>query len=247
MQLTQKQKRLLRWVGLPLLALIVFVFTVHLTFPYERVKDRAVAALADRYEVKVAAVKRTFLPGGLIFEGVSLTPRQPAAAAPKADDDNDQQDTVPLYIDSLRIDLGLLAAIRGRADVDILAELGGGAIEGNVQLSKLAVSADFSTEALPLETLPGVGSAVGGLPMTGGLDLDLAVDLPEGRWDKANGEITLRCPGCTVGDGKTKIKPKTRPGARARRSMLFAKEGLTVPKLDLGEMSGKIVITDGRG
>jgi hypothetical protein len=55
-----------------------------------------------------------------------------------------------------------------------------------------------------------------GLPMTGKLDIDVALDLPvetragklAANWQKADGTFDFSCPsGCTFGDGKTKLKP----------------------------------------
>ena len=224
--MTQRQKRILRWVGYPLLALVTFAFAVHLTFPYERVKDRLVAAMADKYEVKVLDVKRTILPGGIILEGVSLTPRvDPSAAEKEGEEGEEAEPPPPLYIDTLRVDMGLLAALSSTADVDVLAEIGGGSIEGNINLSKAAVKAKFSTELLPLDNIiPGLKAAVG-LPMKGRLNASVDLTLPEGRWDKAEGEIALSCPSCTIGDGKSKIKPKAPPGKRLRRSAGVCQDG----------------------
>ena len=233
--LTQRQKRLLQWVGYPLLALVVFLFSVQLTFPYERVKDKLVETLSEKYDVSIVSVEPTFLPGGLILETVVLQTRPTQA---------DEEPTT-LFIDELRVDMGLLALLRGRADVDITAKMGGGSIEGNVVMGPDELALAFSTEALPLETVPGLRSAVG-LPMKGGLDASVDIRLPEQRWDLAEGSISLSCMSCTIGDGEAKIKPRSSSSARSRRSALFAGQGMTVPELKLGVLAGKIEITEGR-
>lgn len=232
MQLSDRQKRILRWVGYPLLAFFTFIMAAHLTFPYERVKDRLVDVLSQKYEVTVVSVGRTLLPGGLILDGVTLRTR------PTLPDEKPTE----VHFDSIRVDMGLLALLRGRADVDIEALTGGGSIDGNVQVSSAEVMVSFSTSGLPLESLPGLRDAVG-LPVKGALDTTIDVTLPEGHWDKANGEIVLACSGCSVGDGKSKIKPRPRPGARQPT----LKDGVTVPELNLGAMSSRIVISGGKG
>lgn len=235
MNLTQRQKRLLQWAGYPLLALVVFLFSVQLTFPYERVKDKLIHALSEKYEVSIISVEPTFLPGGLILETVVLRtrPTQP-----------DEEPTT-LLIDELRVDMGLLALLRGRADVDVTAKMGGGSIEGNVVMGPDELALAFATEALPLETVPGLRGAVG-LPMKGGLDASLDIRLPEQRWDLAEGSIALSCMGCTVGDGVAKIKPGSPSSSRSMRAAIFAGQGVTVPELKLGTMAGKIEIREGR-
>jgi type II secretion system protein N len=233
MTLTDKHKRVLRWVGYPLLALLVFSFTLQLTFPYERVKDKLVEVLSEKYEVQIASVEPTFLPGGMVLESVLLKsrPTQP-----------DEEPTL-ILVDRLRVDVGLLALLIGRASIDLVADMGDGSIEGNVTVSRSDLAVEFSTEDLPLESVPGLREALG-LPMVGGLDAEIQLSLPEQRWDLAEGSFEVSCPGCVIGDGKTKMKAKPRPG---RRTSFFASEGLTVPALNLGDLHGKITIAEGRG
>lgn len=234
MQLTQRQKRLLRWVGYPLLGIVTFLYALHLTFPYERVKDKLVETLSERYEVEIMSVERTLLPGGMIMNGVMLRSRPTEPDAKPA----------AVFINKLRVDLSLFALLRRRADVDLVAELGGGTIEGNLQATAAEIKVDVFTESLPLANIPGLKEAVG-LPMEGGLNARFSITLPEGRWEQADGTITLSCPGCTIGDGETKIKPPA-PGAGRRGSALFAGEGITVPRLNLGNIAGEVTIESGR-
>lgn len=232
MTLTDKHKRVLRWLGYVLLALFVFSFTLQLTFPYERVKDKLVEVLSEKYEVQIASVEPTFLPGGMILESILLKsrPTQP-----------DEEPTL-ILLDRLRVDVGLFALLLGRASIDLVADMGDGSVDGNVTVSRSDLAVEFSTEDLPLESIPGLREALG-LPMVGGLDAEIELSLPERRWDLAEGTFSLACPGCVIGDGKTKMKAKARPG---RRASFFASEGLTVPALNLGDLTGKIVVGDGR-
>jgi type II secretion system protein N len=238
MRLSDKHKQMLRWAGYPLLALVTFVFAAHCTFPYERVKDRyIVEALSDKYDVSVMSVERSFLPGGMILRSVALRTRPTRP----------EEKPTTLFFDQIRVDLGLFAMLRGKVSVDIEAAIGGGTIEGSVEASKSEVKVSFNTAALPLATLPGVREAVG-LPMAGGLHADIDMILPQGRWDRAEGKISLGCPGCTIGDGETKIKPRAPPGGRMNMQMAaFAGDGLTVPRLNLGNLSASIKIANGRG
>lgn len=233
LNLTERHKRVLRWLGYPLLALFVFSFTLQLTFPYERVKDKLVEALSQKYDVQIASAEPTFLPGGMVLESILLKSRPT---------EPDEEPTIVL-IDRLRVDVGLLALVVGRASIDLVADMGDGSIEGNVSVSRSDLSVELSTEDLPLESIPGMREALG-LPMVGGLDAEVELSLPEQRWDLAEGTLSLSCPGCVVGDGKTKMKAKARPG---RRTSFFASEGLTVPALNVGDLRAEITIAEGRG
>jgi type II secretion system protein N len=232
MTLTERQRRILRWLGYPLLALVVFTFTLQLTFPYDRVKDKLIEVLSQRYEVQIASAGPTFLPGGMELESMILKSRPTRPG----------EEPTPILIDRLTVDVGLLSLLLGRVSVDLVAEIGEGSIEGDITASSGELAIEFSTEDLELGAIPGLRDAIG-LPMKGGLDAELEVTLPEQRWDQAEGSFTLSCPSCVIGDGKAKIKPK----AQGRRTSFFAGEGLTVPALDLGELEGKITFEKGRG
>jgi type II secretion system protein N len=235
MNLSDRHKRILTWVGYPLLALVVFVFVLHYTFPYERVKDRMIDALSDKYDVTIASVEPTFLPGGMILKTMALRTR------PEKPD----EDPTTIIIDEVRVDISLLALLGGAYDVDIEAAIGGGTIEGNVRLDGGGIETRVTTKGLPLHNIPGIRDAVG-LPMEGGLDADIALDLPKGNWREADGHLRLACLGCTVGDGKTKIKPPSQ-GRRGGSRAIFAGDGVTVPKLDLGNFSADIAFNKGKG
>ena len=235
MTLSERQRRILRWLGYPLLALIVFSFTLQLTFPYDRVKDKLIELASERYDVQIASASPTLLPGGIVLESILLKSRPTRP---------DEQPTA-IAIDRLRVDVGLLALLIGRVNVDLVAEIGEGEIVGDISVSPTELAVEVGTEDLELENIPGLRDALG-LPMKGGLDAELDVTLPEQRWDLAEGSFTMSCPGCVVGDGKAKIKPK-QPGTGRRGASFFAAEGLTVPALNLGELEGKISIISGKG
>jgi type II secretion system protein N len=234
MTLDERQRRILRWLGYPLLALLVFSFTLQLTFPYERVKDKIVELLSERYEVRIASASPTLLPGGMVLESILLESR------PTRPD----EEPTAIAIDRLTVDVGLLALLLGRVNVDLVAEMGEGEIVGEVGVSSSELAVEIGTEDLDLESIPGLKDALG-LPMKGGLDAELSVTLPEQRWDLAEGSLSLSCPDCVVGDGKSKIKPKAQ--SNPRRPSFFAAEGLTVPALNLGDLEGRISIISGKG
>ena len=59
-------------IGLPL---AVPLFALGWTFPYDRLGDRVIAMLSEKYDVTIADVHGTFLPGGVVFESVVLKTR----------------------------------------------------------------------------------------------------------------------------------------------------------------------------
>ncbi len=240
MNLSPRQKRIV-YVGVyPILALLIFFFVFHWSFPYERIKNKLIALAAPAVELQIAEVDSTFWPGGLVFDSVLIKTR------PKRSDDK----PAVILVDNARVDVGLLSLIGQRLALDIVATIGAGEVAADLVLSETEFSIELETEALPLETVPDLGESLGlpGLPVSGGLNATVALTVPEGRLDLADGSLSLSCSGCIVGDGKAKLKPRKRSGSsRARSRMLFSSGGLTVPPLNLGELAGTVTISGGRG
>ncbi len=247
MRLTSNQRKALKWVGYPLLALLTFVFTLAYTFPYDRLKDKIVEGLSDTYDVSIMAVEPTLVPGTFVIKTMVLRTRPKTA----------EEKPVVVLIDEIEVDVGVMSAILWSVDfasigIDIEAKIAGGSLGLEIEHEKGSntVSLAAHTKMLPIGSMPGVAEAVG-LPMTGGLTADIDVTLPKGKWSKANGNIKFSCIGCTVGDGVAKMKMKPPPGAansrRAKRRNLFAGDGLTVPRLNLGAVLGEIAIKKGTG
>ena len=74
-----RTRKVLRAVGYVVLALVSFVFALQMTFPYDRVKAKAIEALSGKYDVQIREVERGFMPGRVYFKDVKLTTR-PAKA-----------------------------------------------------------------------------------------------------------------------------------------------------------------------
>src|SRR5262245_45070812 len=113
-RLGPRTRRIVRYVGLALFALFVFVFALQLTFPYGRVKDRIIDAMSEKYDVTIGGVDRGLMPGRVYFKAISIRTR------PTNPDDTPSQ----FYIDTLEVDVGLLSMIGGTISVDFDATLG---------------------------------------------------------------------------------------------------------------------------
>lgn len=235
-----RARRVLRYVGFTVLAIVTFVFALQLTFPYNRVKDKIVEALSSKYEVTIGDVERGIMPGRMYFKAVTLRSRPE-----KADDAVNT-----FYIERLEVDLGLLALIKGAASVDIDAKIGPGHLTGNIAISPTLTSIDLVGSDLPSAMLPmreGIG-----LPMSGKIGFAFKLDLPNEKsksgksapnWQKAEGAFAFDClTGCTIGDGKTKLKPKLKNA----RSQAFASDGIEFGKVNVDSMVARVSIKGGR-
>jgi len=240
LHLGPRTRRVLRILGFILLGLVSFVFALQLTFPYDRVKDKIVEALSAKYEVTIGDVERGILPGRMYFKAITLRSRPEKA-----------EDTpTTFFISELEVDLGLLSLIRSTASVRIDATIGPGHLKGTIAISKSRTSIDLEGSDLPSGSLP-IKEGIG-LPMSGKIAFSFVLDLPieKGKtgkaapnWQKAEGSIVFECPsGCTIGDGKTKLKPKLKNA----RSQAFANDGIEFGKVNVDSMLAKVTIDDGR-
>lgn len=232
-------RRAIRYAGFAAVGLVVFVFALQMTFPYDRVRDKLVDALSDKYDVSIGEVERGIIPGRVYFKAFRLQTR------PAKKEDTPSS----LYIEKLEVDMGILALFSGAAKVNIDAKIGAGHITGSVKLSKGGTVIDLDGSDLPSAGLP-MKEAIG-LPMSGKLDFSVDLDLPndtnkagqvKADWTKAEGAISFACPnGCTVGDGKTRLQLK----AKNARSQAFAEGGIEFGTVKLDSLVAKVDIKGG--
>ena len=235
-----RMRRVVRILGFILLGLVTFVFALQLTFPYDRVKDKIVEALSSKYEVTIGDVERGIMPGRMYFKSVTLRSRPEKA----------EDMATTFFINELEVDLGLLSLLRSTASVRIDATIGPGHLKGTIALSKSMTSIDLEGSDLPSGSLP-IKEGIG-LPMSGKIAFKFALDLPTEKgktgkaapnWQKAEGSMVFECPsGCTIGDGKTKLKPKLKNA----RSQAFANDGIEFGKVNVDSMLAKVTIEDGK-
>jgi type II secretion system protein N len=235
-----RTRKILRYLGFAAVGLVTFVFAFQLTFPFDRVKDKVTELLSEKYEVTIGGVERGWIPGRMYFKAVSLRTR-PA----KADDV-----ATTFYVEQLEIDLGLFALLHGTAAVKLDAKIGSGHIKGRIALAKDGTSVDLVGDDLPSASLP-VREALG-LPMSGKVRFVFDLDLPNEKsktgkvapsWLKAAGHVELACPsGCTVGDGKSKLKLVV----KNRGQQAFAEGGIEFGKINIDSLLADVDIKNGK-
>lgn len=235
-----RARKIARYAGFVLLALVTFVFALQMTFPFHRVKDKVVEVLSDKYEVTIGDVERGFIPGNMSFKAVTLRTR------------TTKPDDVPttFFVERLDLGIGLFALLRGAASVKLDAKIGSGHIAGTIALSRGATSIDIVGEDLPSVSLP--MREVIGLPMSGKVGFVVELELPNNKtktgrvaadWSRADGRIELACPaGCMVGDGKAKLKAKL----KNRAQQAFAEGGIDFGKVSIDTLLARVDIKGGK-
>lgn len=239
--LSERTRKLLRWIGYPLFALVVFFVFLYLTFPWEKLKYRVEGYLSSSGEMEVTIGSLGPAPLlGVSAEDVSLTlkpkPGEPPPPSPEGGGAAKPRLT-KLRLDEVTVRFGLFAILAGGVDVSFSATGFGGELDGRYRADRKTKtwSARLSATKLELARIPHVQSAVG-LPVAGTFSAKVDVEVPEDRWSDASGLAEIECEGCSVGDGKAKLKVPGNP--------LLAM-GVTLPQLRLGRFGGKIKIEKG--
>jgi len=243
-----RARKLLRYVGLVVLALVSFVLALQATFPYDRVKDQVIQLATEQgYDAQIGDVERGIMPARVYFKAITLRTR-PTKAGDVA---------TTFYLEQLEVDVGLLALLRGTAKVSFDAKVGAGHLTGHIALSKDGTSVHVAGDDLPSANLP-VRMALG-LPMAGKVRLAVDLELPNERpgdknkagrtgpnWTKAEGTAELACPsGCTVGDGKSKLKLTTN-NARQQEFLDQGGGGIDFGKVNVDSLVARIELKNGK-
>ena len=224
--ITPERLRLLRRSLLYTVAgAIVYVIALTFCFPYDRARDAAVAVAAKAgYEVEIGSAGPSF-PFGIAFEEVRVRARTAVPAAKPAQ----------ARFDSVRVAMLPMALSHGEAFDVVMHGLGGEiTMEGNMP-RKGPFRVELSAKDIALAQLPGVRESLN-LPLTGAMTLTAHLESGTGKYADAHGEIEFKCASCVVGDGKTAAKLGSNP---------FLAGGLTLPRVRLGELAGRMVVEKG--
>lgn len=246
MPVNELTRRLLKWIGYPLFALLMFVVFFYVTFPYHKLSERIEQYAASKMGVELQIEDVGPAPlVGLSMDNV-LVVRRPKATPVPEHLRNQEQGGAPakpkvmrLVLDQVTVKVGLIAALSGTQQVFFDVEGFGGTVEGMYGVNeKRGWEAKLELDGISLKEIPGVKQAVG-LPIAGRLTADVRLKVPRHRWSEASGSLSLSCERCTVGDGKTKLK-------LASSSNALLRMGIKMPRIRLGQFGGEIAIEKGK-
>ena len=255
--MSSRMLRLLKWVGYPLFALFAFVVAFYLMFPYDKVKTRVedfLSATGDM-EVSIAELGPSPLTGVKAMDLVvrikdapgqgGVNPADTVEAAEGAE--GGKKAAGPkgpkgasysrVLLDEVRVGVGLLALLSGSLDITFDVEGLGGTLEGEFSSDKK--KKDWSVKAAAEDIKLGQAKILSkklGLPLMGGLSAEVDLKVPGGKMNEASGTLRISCKGCSLGDGKKKLKIK---------GNAFLSAGITLPKLRMGKMSGEVKVDKG--
>ncbi len=273
----QRRARVLKILGYPLFALVVFVASLYYSLPRDRIRDRLERELSQEpgpspfgsggfgiglgMDVRIGEMDLHLLSPGVSATAVQLRPRKPGLGSPIAapsgappgdKDDKDKKGVKPLFIDRLDIRLPLTEVLGGNKVADVEAEAFGGTIRGVGGISD-GMFLNGHIDELVLGRIPNLGQLLP-LPMTGTLSLSINFKAPPTKqapgappprpgapptfdMPHATGLLDVQLKDGSLGDGKAKLVVPGDP---------FLSQGLTFPRLRLGNLIGRVVVDRGR-
>jgi type II secretion system protein N len=209
--------------------LVVFFF---LTFPYDRVRERIVHDFnarqtePDPLKLEIDNISSYWL-SGVEADGVRLI------STPPPDPNGKPAKPKVTTVEKAHARLSLFSLIFGKRVVSFGAQAFGGSLDGSVQDSDAERVLDLEMDGLDLGQTPVLAGLLG-LPVAGKLSGTANLVTPEARLSKAEGKISFKLAGLSVGDGKAKIR-----------------DIIALPKLDAGELgleaevkSGQVTLTE---
>jgi len=223
-------------LGYGLLGGLAFYAAFSFFMDWDLVKVRVTSELekATGYDVKLASVELSGL-SGLELSGITLTEKTP----------KDPESPSVIRIESLALRASVFSLLGNTKTFSFDATMLGGRIAGDVDVKKSSRRLKLAVENVKVDKIPGIGSAIT-MPMTGRLTATGTLDLPPEGMRGADGDFTITCKTCVVGDGKAKVKAAFVAVPNNPASAAWAKEGFTLPPLSLGKFSGAVEIKKGK-
>lgn len=225
--MSPRLRKLLPWFGYPLFYVGSFVLFAYLTFPLDRLRDRAIVAFNEDQHKSGGASQLeidridTYWFSGIEARGVRLL--TPASVNP----DGTKKPATEIEVERATLRVSLLPLLLGRIKFNFHVELFGGSIDGFTEKGGADRSVDVEFEKLSVASISPLVNTIG-LPMAGELGGNATLTMPEGKLSKASGAVNLTIADFSVADGKTKIK-----------------DAIALPKMNVGDLTFECEIADG--
>jgi type II secretion system protein N len=224
--ISEKLRRLGKIGAIAGFGLFIFTIIFYVSLPYTRFKDLIASKVATfGYDMEVKHAGPSF--------GLGMSLREVTLVSPPSGTGKPTR----ILIDKATLSWSLLSYLFGTNAYNVSAAVFAGDIDVNAKIGKNDTAVRARATEIDLAEIPWVKNAIN-LPLAGKLDLKVDVGLPKQRLSEAKGTLTWTCTACAVGDGKAKLTIASNP---------MLAEGLGLPKIRLGDFSGKVAIDKGVG
>jgi len=142
-----------------------------------------------------------------------------------------------LELPEVAVDVSVLGLLFGNYDVEVDTRIDDATIHAAYTRSDSESTVKISVVELQLYDVPKLQQSVNA-PLSGLFGLEVDLTLPENLFAKAEGQISIQCSSCKIGDGETLLFV---PGATG-----IMTKGITLPLIDLGSLGGSLVVSEGK-
>lgn len=251
--------------------LLTFFVSVSLSLPVDKIKDRIERELSQEpgppqtatgsfgigsgMDVSIGELDVNVFRPGFSATDVRLKPRKSLASSSSSEAPA-AKSLRPIVIDRIEARVHPVDALFGQKSGRLLVEAFGGELQTSFSIGNEGVTASADLHDITLARLSALSQLLP-LPMLGTLGLSLHFQAPNQRpaaparpgapptiqlpprldLPKAVGDLDLKLQQATLGDGKAKLVV---PGDA------FLSQGLTFPRIRLGDVIGKVTIERGR-
>jgi type II secretion system protein N len=202
---------LLRFAGYPLFFLFFFAVFTYVTFPYDRLREAAIAAVEapkrgptglttpSNMQLVIGSLGPTFLPGLEVRDAaITWLPQ------------HEGQTAVTARIRRATVHIGLFALLGRTVSADVDIEGLGGTIRGHVVYAMAGPRPGLREADLTLTSV-NVGQigplvAMVGLPLFGAANGTISLRIPEGDMTHASGSVRLTVNDFRIGDGHAQYR-----------------------------------------
>ena len=203
MMMSPKAKKILRWVGYPVIYVFLLVLFIRVTLPFERarslIQSRVNSALADSgIYVSIGEL------GGYWFTGLELRDVTITETIDPTEEGAKPTKFVST-IDELQASVSPFSLLAGDIALSFSGDAFGGQLDGDLEDDSGTRSLFLNLEGIDVSALPMLDSATG-MPREGRLTGTIDFTMPEGKLNDSEGEFDLTITGFRLADGKTKIK-----------------------------------------
>jgi|GEM_PF-2765068 len=194
---SERQRKIFKWTGYPIFALICFLFFMVTTLPYDKLQDKLVGYARDQLKLNVEIEELSgAFPIGIVAKGITL------------DSEVDREKRgLPLEIEYLRIKTGLISSLFGWNKMDVSAEIFGGEIEGTVAINSSGeqMEIDIEFSELQLEKIGYFKNMFPELPIKGELSSEVDLEWNSKQIKESKGTISFNISKGEIGPGKWQV------------------------------------------
>jgi type II secretion system protein N len=201
--MSPKSKKILTWVGYPIIYIFLLVLFIRITLPFERartlIQSRINSAVADSgMYVEIGEL------GGYWFTGLELRDVTITETVDPAEEGAEPKKYVST-IEELQASVSPFSLLGGDISLSFSGDAFGGTLDGDLEDDSGNRSLSLNLEDIDISALPMLDSATG-MPRQGRLTGTIDFTMPEGKLSESVGEFDVTITGFKLADGETKIQ-----------------------------------------